>query len=330
MNQQLLERILKSMQGKRVLVIGDMMIDHYIYGTVSRISPEAPVPILDMHKEEYRLGGAANVALNIKTLGGEAIPIGVTGSDMVAEKMGMLYRQQGISSSGLIIDSERSTTLKTRLMAGQQQLARIDKEDKKDIPKVVEEQIIRIFKELAMHCDAIIIEDYNKGLLTEGVIDAVLKTARELQKPVTVDPKFHNFFNYKGVTVFKPNFKELKQNLNVTLSTESEFLDAGKKLLNILGAENVMVTRGEYGLTVFKKDNSIHSIPSYTREVFDVSGAGDTVISSLTLALAGGATIEEAAEIANYAAGVVCGKSGTSSVKPEEIIDYFEQYEHKR
>ncbi len=328
MNKVNLENTLQNMTGKRIIVVGDVMIDHYIHGKVNRISPEAPVPLLDMKNEEYRLGGAANVALNIKTMGSTPILIGVYGEDDGQIIMNDLLNAEDICSGYLVIDEQRMTTLKTRIVAGQQQIVRIDREQRNDINTEVEYKVISKFQECITDCDAVIIEDYNKGLLTESVIKAVLEIAKENNKPVTVDPKYKNFFLYKDATVFKPNLVELKNNMNLTAGTDDEFLQAGSELRERLNAENVMVTRGEKGLTVFKSDSSTHSIPSYARDVFDVSGAGDTVISSLTLALAGGATIEVAAEIANYAAGVVCGKIGTSSTKPSEILEYIRRYEH--
>ncbi len=323
-----LESTLNSMFGKTIIVIGDIMVDHYIHGKVNRISPEAPVPLLDMKKEDYRLGGAANVALNIKTMGANPIIIGVCGDDESRNILSNLLESEDISFENVVTDASRMTTLKTRIVAGQQQIVRIDREDRADIQTEIEDKIISKFEKSIDNCDAVIIEDYNKGLLTQRVIETILNIADKHNKPVTVDPKYKNFFLYRNVTIFKPNLIELMNNMNLTEDTEEEFLKAGEELRNQLNANSVMVTRGEKGLTVFKSNGETHSIPSYARDVFDVSGAGDTVISTLTLALAAGASIETAAEIANYAAGVVCGKIGTSTTQPSEILDYIKRYEH--
>lgn len=322
-----LETLLKSISSKRILVIGDLMLDQYQHGKVNRISPEAPVPILEMISEEYRLGGAANAVLNVKTMGCIPIPLGICGNDASYQKIIELLNEENIITDGIISVPDRITTVKTRIVAGQQHVVRIDKEQRDAITTEMEDVVISKFKELITNCDAVIIEDYNKGLLTARVIESILEIAREKAIPITVDPKYNNFFAYKNVTVFKPNFKELKDNMALPIKSDADFIQAGHTLREKLDADNVMVTRGEKGLSVFKSDGSTHSIPTYAIDVFDVSGAGDTVISALTIALACGSSIETAAELANYAAGIVCGKAGTSTTKPSEILEYIKRYE---
>ncbi|HOD18263.1 MAG TPA: D-glycero-beta-D-manno-heptose-7-phosphate kinase [Candidatus Cloacimonadota bacterium] len=321
-----LDAILESFPQKRILVLGDIMLDHYIWGQVERISPEAPVPVLDVQKEEYRLGGAANVALNLQALNAEVILCGVIGKDEAGKRILHLLKQHRLSEQAILDISDRPTTRKTRIGAENQQIARIDRENRFDISAQAQKQILKLVKEFLPAADAVILEDYNKGLLTANLITDIIQAAKEQKKLITVDPKQRNFFQYKGVTVFKPNYRELQQNLGVIFSDEAEFVKYAKQLRKKLACRYLVVTRGEDGLYIFSSQDKMQRIPAFTREVYDVSGAGDTVISVLTLALCSGCDISTAAEIANHAAGIVCGKKGTASVTAEEIrISYREQ-----
>lgn len=325
---KVLDSILKGFKAKKILVLGDVMLDHYIWGRVERISPEAPVPVLDVQKEEYRLGGAANVALNLKALGAQVMLCGVIGKDESAAQIKHLLDLQEIDASALVVEKNRPTTCKTRIGSAGQQIARIDFEQRNDISEQTEKQVLKQLDRLIESVDAIIIEDYNKGLLTQEVISRTIKTAKQLGKIVTVDPKQKNFFLYNGVDVFKPNYGEMQTNLGVVFESEAEFSRQAKLLRNKLKCRYLVVTRGEMGLYVYSGSSKLHRIPTFAREVFDVSGAGDTVISALTLALCQGCDILTAAVIANHAAGVVCGKAGTANASIAEIRQSY--HEHKQ
>lgn len=321
----MIREILKDFAGKRILVLGDVMLDHYVWGNVERISPEAPVPVLEAQSEEIRLGGAANVALNIRSLGAEALLVGVIGQDPPAETMKKLLREKGIGGGYLVPDPDRSTTLKTRIGAVNQQILRIDYESKTDICETVGGQVLDRLAELLPECDAMIIEDYNKGLLTRELIRAALKIARLHKVPVSVDPKLRNFLAYEGIEILKPNYKEVQSILAATFGDEDEFYEAAAGLRRDMRVKNLIVTRGGMGMYIFDGDGKPLHLPTVARQVYDVSGAGDTVISALTLAYAAGADIKLAAELANHAAGVVCGIKGTASVSPEEIIASYDE-----
>ncbi len=316
-----LRSILMTFKEKKVMVIGDIMLDHYIYGSVDRISPEAPVPVLEVNKEEYRLGGSGNVADNLRSLGASVKIIGLVGADSAGDEIMKLLQAKGIDTTGILTSETRPTTLKTRIIAHQQQIVRIDKEEHSDISEELENQVLEIVKYHLPEVDAIIIEDYNKGLLTKQLIESIICFGNEAGKLIAVDPKFKNFFDYRNCSIFKPNFAELQKNLGVLIESEEQFQQAVSALQNKIEAKYLVITRGEKGLNIFSNENDMISIPTFAREIYDVSGAGDTVISTLTLGLIAGCDIETAATIANHAAGVVCGKMGTSVAYPQEIID---------
>jgi D-glycero-beta-D-manno-heptose-7-phosphate kinase len=322
----MIKEIMDRFGDKKVLVLGDIMLDHYIWGRVERISPEAPVPVLEAQSEEYRLGGAANVALNVHSLGARAILIGVVGEDRTAEKTRELMIAYDLDMSGLVSDPERPTTLKTRIGAVNQQIVRIDFEAKDDVNQEIEAKIRQKLDSLLPECDALIIEDYNKGLLTAGIISYALTLAMQNSVPVAVDPKRKNFMAYQGVDVFKPNYREIQQVFGTVFENDQSFYTAAQDLKRENQIQNLIVTHGSKGMYVFFGEDEVKYLPTFAREVFDVSGAGDTVISAVTLAFISGADIALAAEVANHAAGVVCGIQGTASVSCEEILaSYHEQ-----
>lgn len=310
---------------KKIAVLGDIMIDHYIIGRVTRISPEAPVPILESLEDEYRLGGAANVALNISSLNAKTYLIGVIGDDSNSSVLMNLLKEKKIDSSLIVEDKSRPTTIKSRITSKKQQIVRVDREVTSPISKTIEDKIISNFKNIVSEIDALIIEDYNKGLLTERVITSVIEIAKANNIIITVDPKVENFFTYKGVTVFKPNLAELAKNMNHNITNDQDLQTIAWKLFKEIKARYLVVTLGEKGMLIFEHDKNIFSLPTYAREVFDVSGAGDTVISTLTLALTLTDSVLESAIIANHAAGVVCGKLGTSPTCWSEIRESVEQ-----
>lgn len=312
----------------KIAVIGDIMVDHYVIGKVSRISPEAPVPVLENLQDEYRLGGAANVALNISKLEAETYLFGVVGDDKNADLLIELLNDNKIDSSFIVRDKNRPTTIKTRITAKTQQIVRVDREVTTLVSPAIEHTIINNFKEIVGDIDAVILEDYNKGVLTKRVITEIIRLSRENNVVVTVDPKVENFFAYKDVTLFKPNLHELAKNMNKKIKDDHDISEIAWSLFKNIEPEYLIVTLGSKGMLIFEKGKNIYSLPTYAKEVFDVSGAGDTVISIVTIILAMKGTILEAAMIGNSAAGVVCGKKGTATTTWDEIT-YFVELESK-
>lgn len=320
-------QVIDQFKQKKILVIGDVMIDAYLRGNVNRVSPEAPVPIVSLQKEEDRLGGAANVAINLVAMGASAIICSVIGKDKSGDKLIKLLTENQISSEGLVFSSSRQTTVKTRIIGNNQHLLRIDSEQTNDINATEENELIaKIESILEQKIDAIIFEDYNKGVLTESGIQRIIKIANQKNVLTTVDPKNKNFFAYKNVSLFKPNLKELKEGVGSTFSfsDKNAFETAVGELENRLGNAISFVTLSEHG--VFIKDKNLqHYIPAHVRNIADVSGAGDTVISVATLCLTAGLSIKEIAEIANLAGGLVCEKSGVVSIDKDLLIQEVEE-----
>jgi rfaE bifunctional protein kinase chain/domain len=316
-----LDELKKGFEGKRIAVIGDMMLDGYYWGDVKRISPEAPVPVLEVEEEFFRFGGAANVALNIQMLGGTPIPVGVIGYDSYGTIFSSLMKENKIEDDYILVDDERPTTTKTRVIASNQHVVRIDKESKSNISPKVEEKLVVQLANLIDSLDGIILQDYNKGVLTPSLINKIISIANNKNILVTVDPKFDNFFDYKNVTVFKPNKKETEAVLGIKINSDEDISSAGERLLLELNSQYVLLTLGENGIAVFEKDGTEKRMPTKARKVADVSGAGDTVISTLTIALTAGANIYEASFLANYAAGVVCGEVGIVPIEKEKLFE---------
>ncbi|MCX8054746.1 MAG: D-glycero-beta-D-manno-heptose-7-phosphate kinase [Ignavibacteria bacterium] len=314
------KEIIQNIANRRIAVIGDVMLDRYFWGSVSRISPEAPVPVVDLESETYHLGGAANVAANLKSLGASPYLFGVVGCDKFADVFIDISQKIGIDPSGLFQDKDRPTTLKTRIIGNNQQLLRLDLEKRSTIDKSAINFIINKLEETD-DFSAIIFEDYNKGAITAELIHSVINFAKSKSIPVFVDPKFTNFFEYKEVTLFKPNKREAELALNLEIKSDEALNEAGNYLLGKLKAENLLITLGSEGMRLFKSNGEIKSVPTRARKVADVSGAGDTVIATLAAAYSAGATIEEAATMANFAAGVVCEEPGIVSVQIDKLIN---------
>jgi rfaE bifunctional protein kinase chain/domain len=319
--KQRLDEIFQNFNNKRIFVIGDLMLDVYIWGKVGRISPEAPVPIVEVQEESYRFGGAANVGMNVKSLGGIPVLVGVIGYDKEGTVIDALMEENDLEKDGIFYDDNRPTTVKTRIIAHSQHVVRVDKEDKKDISEEMENKILQFLQQRKNEIDGIILEDYNKGVLTKNLIKQVIDFANQNKILITVDPKFDNFFEYQNVTVFKPNRKETEDALGIKLDSEERVFEAGRRLKEKLNPEYLLLTRGEKGMTLFSKNGDVHTIPTRARKVADVSGAGDTVIATITMALAAGAEIEEAATIANRAAGLVCEEVGVVPVNRELLYN---------
>ena len=309
--------------GLRILVIGDVMLDAYVMGKVNRISPEAPVPIVSLENEDARIGGAGNVALNLLTLGAKPIICGVIGEDSSGDKLLNLFEKNGISTDGLVKSMVRKTTVKTRVISNKQQLLRIDSES--TFPLLESEEIKlnnTIQNIINQGIDGIIFEDYNKGVLTDSVIQNTIKIAKEKDIPTAVDPKKENFLSYKGVSLFKPNLKELKEglNLNFDFNSNKELFEKGIELLEEkLQNEISFVTLSENGVFI-KNQTEKYYVPAHMRSISDVSGAGDTVIAVATLCLISGASTKQIAEISNLAGGLVCEKSGVVSISKNELL----------
>ena len=309
--------------GLRILVIGDVMLDAYVMGKVNRISPEAPVPIVSLENEDARIGGAGNVALNLLALGAKPVICGVIGEDSSGDKLLNLFEKNGISTDGLVKSIARKTTVKTRVISSKQQLLRIDSES--TFPLLESEEIKlnnTIQNIINQGVDGIIFEDYNKGVLTDSVIQNTIKIAKEKDIPTAVDPKKENFLSYKGVSLFKPNLKELKEglNLNFDFNSNKELFEKGIEVLEEkLQNEISFITLSEYGVFI-KNQTEKYYVPAHMRSISDVSGAGDTVIAVATLCLISGASTKQIAQISNLAGGLVCEKSGVVSISKNDLL----------
>lgn len=320
-----LHELQNKFNGKNIAVVGDLMLDCYFRGIVKRISPEAPVPVIEVDNEFYRFGGAANVALNLVKLGANPFPLGVVGKDNYSDIFRNLLAEANITAECLITDEKRPTTAKTRVIAHHQHVVRIDKESTESISKEIEETILKNLEDRIKILDGIILQDYNKGVLTPSLIEKVITLANKHNILITVDPKFNNFFAYKNVTVFKPNRKEAEDVLGMRIKSSEDVDKAGKSLLTKLQAKYILLTLGEDGIAVFESNGNSKRMPTKARRVSDVSGAGDTVISTLTMALASGANIYEACFLANYAAGIVCEEVGIVPIEQNKLFDIVEQ-----
>jgi rfaE bifunctional protein kinase chain/domain len=305
--------------GTGVLVVGDVMVDEFVWGRVERISPEAPVPVVEVQREVLLLGGAANVVNNIRALGGTVFLAGVMGKDAMGDHLIDEIKKIGVATDGIVTLSDRPTTIKTRVIAHQQQIVRFDREKRATIDEKTTDRIISYAESLGDNIRAVVISDYGKGVINERLVSGLVDYAKKRDLIVSVDPKVENFSIYKGVTVITPNHFEAGTGVGNKIVDEQSLLATGKLILSKLGCENVIITQGEDGMTLFDSRGGIVHIPTVAKEVFDVTGAGDTVISTLTLAVAAGAGMRDAAVIANYAAGIVVGKVGTAIVTAGEL-----------
>jgi len=320
-----IKQLKNNFKGLKIAVIGDMMLDGYFWGDVKRISPEAPVPVIEVENEFFRFGGAANVALNVLKLDGIPVPIGVIGYDNDGTIFTSLLTESEMVFDGIIIDDSRPTTAKTRVIADNQHVVRIDKESKKDVSAKTEKKLFDFLSSQIKNLNGIILQDYNKGVLTPSLIKKIIRLANEKNVLVTVDPKFNNFFEYKNVTVFKPNRKEAEDILAMKIKTDADIIKAGSTLLEKLKAKNILLTLGAEGIAVFEQGKQEKRMPTKARKVADVSGAGDTVIATLTMALAAGGNILEASYLANYAAGIVCEEVGIVPIETAKLFETVER-----
>lgn len=320
-----LEKILNGFSKTKILVVGDIMMDRFIWGKVSRISPEAPVPVVAIENETFLLGGAANVVNNIHSLGGKVWICGMVGDDEMGQKVLQKLDEMNIGTEGVLVEPGRQTTVKTRIIAHQQQLVRIDREVT-DHPKI--STLKRLLEFLESHIEevhGIILSDYGKGLLTKALIRPIIQIGREKKKFILVDPKLNNFFFYKGATAVTPNVSEASAASRILIKDLPSLNKAGRMLLRQLRCDALVITRGEEGMAIFEPNQEPFFVPTIAKEVYDVTGAGDTVIGTMALALGGRAKMVDVARLANYAAGIVVGKVGTATVHREELMEMIKE-----
>lgn len=322
MTSSRLKQIIRRLRGRRIAVWGDLMLDEFLRGHVSRISPEAPVPIVEVKEHTFRLGGAANVAANVRSLGGIAVPFGIVGSDDAGRRLRREFRKLGIDTGGVLSVKQRPTTLKTRIIAEHQQVVRADREHRESVGRDLEQRLLRLWRNHRVRFDAVIISDYEKGLVTPGLLEGLLSDpARTKRIPVCIDPKIAHAAFYRGSTLITPNHHEAERLSGIAIVDDRSAERAARKLLSLFDAQALVITRGEQGMTLCERDEKVRHIPTVAREIFDVTGAGDTVISTLALAMAAGAALLEAAILANTAAGIVVGKLGTATVTAQELTE---------
>jgi D-beta-D-heptose 7-phosphate kinase/D-beta-D-heptose 1-phosphate adenosyltransferase len=318
-NRSVLRKYLSRFSRVRVLVVGDVMLDEYVWGTVSRISPEAPVPVVAVRSETVKVGGAANVAANIASLGGAVSLVGVVGDDVQAERLCRELEGAGVADDGLVRDAGRPTTVKSRVVAGSHHIVRFDRESEAPLSAALRAALLGKVRACLADAEAILISDYAKGIVSPPLVRELLRLAKRHKKLVAVDPKIQHMGLFRGVTVVTPNHHEAAAATGVRIRSEADLLRVGATLLTRLQAQAVLITRGEQGMSLFERGKSVTHIPTFAREVYDVTGAGDTVMAALSLGLAAGADMRQAAILGNYAAGVVVGKRGTATVTREEL-----------
>lgn len=311
--------IISHFSSSKVLVVGDIMVDQFIWGKVSRISPEAPVPVVEVTSETLLFGGCANVLNNIFSIGGKVAVTGIIGSDDMGRWVIRQFRKMGIDTKGIIIEQNRPTIVKTRVVAHHQQVVRFDRENKNPVDSDNIQIILEYIETMRDELGAIIVSDYNKGIITKKLIDGVRDVIAGRNIILCVDPKQNDFSFYRGCDIITPNHHEAGRALGVDLLNEEDILRGGRNLLEKYDFKAVLVTRGEEGMTLFERNKDITSIPTVAKEIFDVTGAGDTVIGVLALCVAAGASFREAAAMANHAAGIVVGKVGTAAVSQDEL-----------
>mgnify|MGYP001252134805 CR=1 FL=1 len=319
LNKSKLKNIISGFSKKRILVVGDLILDHHIFGKAERISPEAPVPVVWANKENFSLGGAANVGLNLRALGAQVSICGVLGRDDFGKKLFSRIGKNSIKTNLIVRDNNRPTTLKTRIVANHQQVVRLDWESVEPLSLKANRSILNKIEKNIDQFDAIIVEDYGKGVINSNLVCDLVDLCKRNKKIITVDPKEEHFDYYENVTALTPNLKEAQAAVNFKIRSKKEISLLGKMIMEKLHPKALLLTLGEEGMMLFYEDKCQH-IPTAALEVFDVTGAGDTVISSFTLALSCRASFKEAALIANLAAGIVVGKLGTATTSKKELF----------
>lgn len=319
-NKQRLNKITETAKTQKILVFGDLMVDQYLWGEVSRVSPEAPVPVINIASEQIRFGGAANVAFNLVGLGIEPILIGCIGQDRMGDNFLNMLEENSLMTEGILRVEKRPTTVKTRIIGNNQHVARVDQETTVPINSEIQEKMFETFLSHIEDVSAVLIQDYNKGIVVPLLINHVIDLVERHGKIITVDPKFENFLVFKKVTVFKPNIKETEAALAMRIRDDNDILAAGEKLIEMLESESVLITLGSKGMALFERNGENSFVETKARKVADVSGAGDTVIATLTYALSGGANIKEAVSLSNFAAGIVCGEVGVVPISLKTLV----------
>lgn len=304
---------------RRIAVVGDVIMDEFLWGRVDRISPEAPVPVVDIERQSHMLGGAGNVINNVIALGGQASLCGVVGNDPMGKKLARILGKLTSFTDGLVVENRRPTTIKTRVVAHSQQVVRVDREEKKPVDEKSIARILAILKKQINQSDAVVVADYGKGVVTRSLMDGIRSLSKNSQIILAVDPTVRNVALYKGVTFITPNNFEAQQMSGIQIEDDRSLSRAGGHLLLELGCQMVLITQGDKGMTLFEGNGQTTRIPTVARKVFDVSGAGDTVIATFTLALAAGLTPVQAAVLANLAAGIVVGEVGTATVPAAKL-----------
>ena len=322
-----LDEIFDEFSGLKALIVGDVMIDSYIWGKVERISPEAPVPVISITNKEIRLGGAANVAKNVAALGATPLLCSVIGKDSDGKSFLDLQETRGMDTRGIVQSEDRMTTVKERMLSSSQQLLRIDRETTKPLHKKDKENLLKKVDLLIKEADVVIFEDYNKGVLDKKLIKSIVQLAQSNNIPTAVDPKKENFLNYENVTLFKPNLKEIKEGLKLDFKNDDEaaIAEASKSLRSKMAVEKVLITRSEHGVFISSNEHQ-HFIPAHVRSISDVSGAGDTVVSTASLCVALGLPDKFIAELSNLAGGLVCEHLGVVSIDKEQLLTEAKKY----
>jgi D-beta-D-heptose 7-phosphate kinase/D-beta-D-heptose 1-phosphate adenosyltransferase len=318
-DSQVLSEGIDQFSSCRILVVGDVIMDEFLWGRVERISPEAPVPVVEVEEESLVLGGAGNVVNNIISLGGQALLCGVIGNDAMGRELVHILQKMNSPTYGLVIEDRRPTTIKTRVVAHSQQVVRVDREERELVTEASIESITHTVKEQLDSIDAIVVADYGKGVVTRSLMDGLRSLGQGGQTILAVDPTIRNVALYKDVTLITPNNYEAQQMAGIQIEDDQSLRRAGAHLLEELGCQTVLITQGDKGMTLFEGNGETTQIPTVARKVFDVSGAGDTVIATFTLALAAGLTPGQAAVLANLAAGIVVGEIGTATVAASRL-----------
>lgn len=323
LSRERLVSLLQAASSKRIAVVGDAMLDVYLRGEVERISPEAPVPVVRVLDRRYALGGAANVAQNVRAVGAECDLVAAIGDDMGGRQLRSMLEAIGAAVESLV-GVNRPTTTKTRIVARSQQVVRVDEEDDSDHDGPDTERVLAAVHAAVSRADALVLEDYNKGMLMPRIIEAAMQSAKARNIPIVVDPKYKNFFTFRGATIFKPNRRELETALGADVDLEHPA--ALPTTFSRLGVEHLLLTLGENGMVLISSGGAVKRVPTAARAVYDVVGAGDTVTAYLALMLAAGGSATEAAVIANFAAGVEVEKAGAATVSPNEVVEAYDHY----
>lgn len=318
-NRASLEATLDRFAGRRLLVLGDLMLDHYLWGRVERISPEAPVPVVEIQRESSSLGGAGNVAANLAALGAIPVLVGVVGTDPRAQQLFAAFAERGVGTESIVRDASRPTTIKTRIIAQSQQVVRADWESRADVGGEALASMLSVITRELPKCDGLLVSDYGKGVITRASLEHAIGLAKQRGIPIAVDPKESHIDAYHGVSILTPNQHEAGWVMGQRITDEASLMAVGWGLQKRLDAECALVTRGPEGMSLFEKNGRYTHLPTVAREVYDVTGAGDTVVSVVALALAAGADYPEACSLANHAAGVVIREVGTATCSPQQL-----------